>query len=180
MEVGDCYRLAVSWVGWLIRPRLSEVHAAAAAEQIVMHPPPPCLMPHLPLTYRRCHCLMPHLPLTCCCCHCPRGPPQISKEVRDLASRARDNKLKPEEFSGGSFTVSNLGMYGLTEFSAIINPPQAGILAVGGPQTKLVLVKGKPLQVSYINISVTADHRCGRAGRRWWAPCQRLYCQYQQ
>ncbi|CAM9958638.1 unnamed protein product [Phaeothamnion confervicola] len=60
------------------------------------------------------------------------GLSTISAKVRDLASRARDNKLKPEEFMGGSFTISNLGMFGIDEFSAVINPPQACIMAVGG------------------------------------------------
>lgn len=61
-----------------------------------------------------------------------KGLEQISTEVKDIANRARLNKLKPEELSGGTFTVSNLGMYGVSNFSAIINPPQACILAVGG------------------------------------------------
>lgn len=61
-----------------------------------------------------------------------KGLEQISSEVKDIAGRARENKLKPEELSGGTFTVSNLGMYGVHNFSAIINPPQACILAVGG------------------------------------------------
>lgn len=61
-----------------------------------------------------------------------KGLEEISQEVKDIAGRARDNKLKPEELSGGTFTVSNLGMYGVNNFSAIINPPQACILAVSG------------------------------------------------
>lgn len=61
-----------------------------------------------------------------------KGLTVISSEVRDLATRARDGKLKPEEFQGGTFTVSNLGMFGISEFSAVVNPPQACILAVGG------------------------------------------------
>ena len=56
----------------------------------------------------------------------------ITEKVRDLAGRARDGKLKPEEYQGGTFCVSNLGMFGIDEFSAVINPPQAAILAVGG------------------------------------------------
>ncbi|XP_068218807.1 pyruvate dehydrogenase protein X component-like isoform X2 [Palaemon carinicauda] len=60
------------------------------------------------------------------------GIEDIAHHVRDLAGRARENKLKPEEFQGGTFTISNLGMFGISEFSAIINPPQCGILAVGG------------------------------------------------
>lgn len=61
-----------------------------------------------------------------------KGLEEISAEVKDIAGRARENKLKPEELSGGTFTVSNLGMYGVNNFSAIINPPQACILAVSG------------------------------------------------
>lgn len=61
-----------------------------------------------------------------------KGLETISSEVKDIAGRARDNKLKPDELSGGTFTVSNLGMYGVHSFSAIINPPQSCILAVGG------------------------------------------------
>jgi len=60
------------------------------------------------------------------------GLEDISTQVKDIAGRARENKLKPDEMSGGTFTVSNLGMYGVNNFSAIINPPQACILAVGG------------------------------------------------
>jgi|TARA_B110001450_G_C17559395_1_gene456085 pyruvate dehydrogenase E2 component (dihydrolipoamide acetyltransferase) len=61
-----------------------------------------------------------------------KGLEQIAEEIGDIAGRARENKLKPAELSGGTFTVSNLGMYGVNNFSAIINPPQACILAVGG------------------------------------------------
>jgi pyruvate dehydrogenase E2 component (dihydrolipoamide acetyltransferase) len=56
---------------------------------------------------------------------------QISSEVKQLAAQAREGKLKPEQYEGGSFSISNLGMYGIEEFAAIINPPQAAILAVG-------------------------------------------------
>ena len=62
------------------------------------------------------------------------GLEDISFAVKDIAGRAREGKLKPDELSGGTFTVSNLGMYGVHNFSAIINPPQACILAVGGAQ----------------------------------------------
>ena len=60
-----------------------------------------------------------------------RGLTDISAKMKDLAGRARVGKLKPEEFQGGSFTISNLGMFGIDEFSAVINPPQAAIMAVG-------------------------------------------------
>jgi pyruvate dehydrogenase E2 component (dihydrolipoamide acetyltransferase) len=86
--------------------------------------------------------------------------PQISAEVKDLAARARANKLKPEEFMGGTFSISNLGMYGLSSFSAIINPPQAAILAVGGAQQQVVMGPGKqPESVSYMTVTLSADHR---------------------
>jgi len=62
----------------------------------------------------------------------------ISAKVRDLATRARDNKLAPEEYQGGTFCISNLGMFGISEFSAVINPPQGAILAVGGGERKIV------------------------------------------
>jgi pyruvate/2-oxoglutarate dehydrogenase complex dihydrolipoamide acyltransferase (E2) component len=68
---------------------------------------------------------------------------QVASEVRDLAARARSNALKPEEFMGGTFTVSNLGMFGLDSFSAIINPPQGAILAVGGAREEARLVDGE-------------------------------------
>lgn len=76
-----------------------------------------------------------------------------------LAGKARDNKLKPEEFMGGSFTVSNLGMMGVSHFAAIINPPQAAILAVGATQQKTVLVGGKPTAQSVMTVTLSADHR---------------------
>jgi len=63
----------------------------------------------------------------------------ISTKVKDLATRARDGKLSPEEYQGGSFCISNLGMFGINEFSAVINPPQAAILAVGGGVKKIVV-----------------------------------------
>ena len=66
----------------------------------------------------------------------------ISSEVKSLASKAKANKLTPAEFTGGTFTISNLGMYGIPQFNAIVNPPQAAILAVGGAQQKLVLCEG--------------------------------------
>src|SRR5690606_30222191 len=72
-----------------------------------------------------------------------KGLHQISTEMKDLAARAREGKLKPEEFQGGTFSVSNLGMYGIKDFGAIINPPQACILAVGAGIEKPVVEKGK-------------------------------------
>ena len=67
-----------------------------------------------------------------------KGLEEISAEMKDIAKRARANKLKPEEMAGGTFTVSNLGMFGVHNFSAIINPPQACILAISASEKKVI------------------------------------------
>ena len=85
--------------------------------------------------------------------------PQISTEMKDLAKRARDNKLKPEEFQGGGFSISNLGMYGVKTFQAIINPPQACILAVGAGESKLVMRGGGVKEIQVMNATLSVDHR---------------------
>lgn len=85
--------------------------------------------------------------------------PAISKEIKDLAARAKANQLKPEEFMGGSFTVSNLGMYGIKEFKAIINPPQACILAVGAAELRPVVKNGTIQTASIMSVSISCDHR---------------------
>ena len=69
---------------------------------------------------------------------------EIAAEMADLASRAKSGKLMPDEFTGGTFTISNLGMYGVSGFDAIINPPQVCILAVGGLEKKYREINGKP------------------------------------
>lgn len=84
---------------------------------------------------------------------------QISTEVKELAGRARDNKLKPNEFQGGSFSISNLGMYGVDKFSAIINPPQACIMAVGGSVKHIVMQNGKPVVKTRMTVTLSADNR---------------------
>jgi len=68
-----------------------------------------------------------------------KGLEEIAAEIKDIAARARENKLKPDELSGGTFTISNLGMYGVHNFSAIINPPQACILAVSAAEKRVVV-----------------------------------------
>ncbi len=83
----------------------------------------------------------------------------ISTEMKDLAKRARENKLKPEEFQGGGFSISNLGMYGVKTFQAIINPPQACILAVGAGESKLVMRDGGVKEVQVMNATLSVDHR---------------------
>lgn len=84
---------------------------------------------------------------------------QISAEVKDLARRAIKGKLAPEEFSGGSFTISNMGMFGVTQFAGIINPPQAGILSIGGIEEKPVVREGKIVPGKTMMITLSADHR---------------------
>ena len=88
-----------------------------------------------------------------------KGLATISAEVKDLATRARDGKLKPEEFQGGTFTVSNLGMYGITNFQAIINPPQSCILAVGAGQERPYVEDGQVKIGTFMSCTLSTDHR---------------------
>ncbi|MES1915333.1 MAG: hypothetical protein MHM6MM_007302 [Cercozoa sp. M6MM] len=109
------------------------------------------------------------------------GLTHISKSVKDLAGRARDNKLAPEEFQGGTFTISNLGMFGVKQFSAIINPPQAAILAVGAARKELVPPAGAAQcggdseVASLMNVTMSCDHRVvdGAVGAQWLQAFQR-------
>jgi len=88
-----------------------------------------------------------------------KGLATISAETRDLATRARDRKLGPDEYQGSTFTISNLGMMGIEQFTAIINPPEAVILAVGGMQQEPVVVDGQ-LSVGWrMKVTLTCDHR---------------------
>ncbi|MGA7162109.1 MAG: pyruvate dehydrogenase complex dihydrolipoamide acetyltransferase [Bacteroidota bacterium] len=84
---------------------------------------------------------------------------EIAAESKELAAKARDKKLKPEEFSGGTFTVSNLGMFGVEEFAAIINPPEAAILAVGTIVEKPVLENGRVVAGNRLKLTLSCDHR---------------------
>ncbi len=84
---------------------------------------------------------------------------QLSTEVRNLAKKARKGKLEPSEYQGGSFTISNLGMYGITDFQAIINPPQGAILAVGGVESRPVVKKGVVVPGKTMSLSLSSDHR---------------------
>ena len=83
----------------------------------------------------------------------------ISAEMKDLAARARAGKLKPEEFQGGGFTISNLGMYGIREFAAIINPPQACILAVGAAERRPVVEGEAIVARTLMTVTLSTDHR---------------------
>ena len=84
---------------------------------------------------------------------------QIGREVRDLAERARARKLKPEEYTGATFSVSNLGMFGIDEFTALINPPEAAILAVGAMQPKPVVRDGEVAVRQMMRVTMSCDHR---------------------
>lgn len=88
-----------------------------------------------------------------------KGLRQISEEMKDLATRARDGKLKPVEFQGGTFSISNLGMFGVKDFAAIINPPQACILAVGAGIQQPVVVNGKIEVGTVMSVTLSVDHR---------------------
>src|SRR5690606_13849689 len=105
-----------------------------------------------------------------------KGLAAISNEMKDLAARARDGKLKPEEFEGGTFSISNLGMYGIREFSAVINPPQAAILAVGAGEQRAV-VKGGALAIATVmSCTLSVDHRAidGAIGAEFMAAFKKL------
>lgn len=84
---------------------------------------------------------------------------QLSSEMKWLAKRARDSKLSREEYAGGSFTISNLGMYGISEFVAIINPPQAAILAIAGIEDRPIVRDGHIVPGKVMRLTVSADHR---------------------
>jgi pyruvate dehydrogenase E2 component (dihydrolipoamide acetyltransferase) len=94
---------------------------------------------------------------------------QISREVRELAERARARKLKPEEYTGATFSVSNLGMFGIDEFTAVINPPEAAILAVGAMQPKPVARDGQLVVRQMMRVTMSCDHRVvdGATGARF-------------
>jgi pyruvate/2-oxoglutarate dehydrogenase complex dihydrolipoamide acyltransferase (E2) component len=93
----------------------------------------------------------------------------IGADVKALAKKAREGALKPHEFMGGSFSVSNLGMFGVESFSAIINPPQGAILAVGAGVDKVVLVDGAPATKKVMTVRVSTDRRVVDEGdsARW-------------
>jgi pyruvate dehydrogenase E2 component (dihydrolipoamide acetyltransferase) len=88
-----------------------------------------------------------------------KGLSAISNEMKDLAARAKAGKLKPEEFQGGGFSISNMGMYGVREFSAIINPPQAGILAVAAGEKRPVVKDGALAIATVMTCTLSVDHR---------------------
>ena len=84
---------------------------------------------------------------------------KISSEMKDLAKRARENALAPEEFQGGGFSISNLGMYGIKSFSAIVNPPQGCIMAVGMSSKRPVIIDDKVEIRTIMDVTLSCDHR---------------------
>jgi len=88
-----------------------------------------------------------------------KGLAQISNEVKDLATRAKDKKLKPNEYEGGGFSVSNLGMFGIKSFTSIINPPQSCIIAVGAGEERAIVVNGKIEIATMMTVTMSCDHR---------------------
>ena len=105
-----------------------------------------------------------------------KGLSTISREMKDLAGRARTGKLKPEEFQGGGFSISNMGMFGVTEFSAIINPPQAAILAVAAGQKRPVVKHDSLAIATVMTCTLSVDHRVvdGALGATWLREFKRI------
>jgi len=100
-----------------------------------------------------------------------KGLAAISNEMKDLGARAKAGKLKPEEFQGGGFSISNMGMYGVSHFAAIINPPQAGILAVGAGTQRAVVKSGALAIATVMTCQLSVDHRVidGSLAAEWMA-----------
>src|SRR5437588_5627154 len=84
---------------------------------------------------------------------------EIAAEVRELAGRARARKLKPEEYTGATFSISNLGMFGVDEFTAVINPPEGAILAIGAMTAKPVAKDGQVVVRRTMRVTMSCDHR---------------------
>jgi pyruvate dehydrogenase E2 component (dihydrolipoamide acetyltransferase) len=105
-----------------------------------------------------------------------KGLATISREMKDLAGRAREGKLKPEEFPGGGFSISNMGMFGVSEFAAIINPPQSAILAVAAGQKRPVVKNDSLAVATVMTCTLSVDHRVvdGALGARWLREFKRI------
>jgi pyruvate dehydrogenase E2 component (dihydrolipoamide acetyltransferase) len=105
-----------------------------------------------------------------------KGLSEISAEARELAGRARERKLKPEEYTGSTFSISNLGMFGIDQFTAIINPPEAGILAIGAVEEKPIVEDGELVIRKRLRVTMSCDHRVidGAMGARFLQTLRRL------
>jgi pyruvate dehydrogenase E2 component (dihydrolipoamide acetyltransferase) len=88
-----------------------------------------------------------------------KGLADISRDVKELATKARDGKLMPEDYAGGTFSISNLGMYGIKEFGAVINPPQGAIMAVGAGEQRPVVKDGALAVATVMSCTLSCDHR---------------------
>jgi pyruvate dehydrogenase E2 component (dihydrolipoamide acetyltransferase) len=101
---------------------------------------------------------------------------EISREARELAKRARERKLKPEEFTGSTFSVSNLGMFGIDQFTAIINPPESGILAIGAAEDRAIVENGEVVVRKRMRVTMSCDHRVidGAVGARFLQTLRRM------
>ena len=100
---------------------------------------------------------------------CSKGLATISNKAKELVIGAREGKLKPADYQGGTFTISNLGMFGIDNFTSIINPPQNGILSVGAGQQKPIVVEGELSIATVMSVTLAMDHRCvdGAIGARF-------------
>jgi pyruvate dehydrogenase E2 component (dihydrolipoamide acetyltransferase) len=105
-----------------------------------------------------------------------KGLVAISNAMKDLAARAKDGKLKPEEFQGGSFSISNLGMFGIKDFAAVINPPQGCILAVGAGEQRPVVKNGALAIATVMSVTLSVDHRVvdGSVGAEFLAAFKKI------
>ena len=105
-----------------------------------------------------------------------KGLAQISTEMKTLAGKARDGKLKPEEYQGGTFSISNLGMFGVKQFEAVINPPQGCILAVGAGEQRPVVKEGALSVATVMSCTLSVDHRVvdGAVGAQFLAAFKKL------
>jgi pyruvate dehydrogenase E2 component (dihydrolipoamide acetyltransferase) len=90
---------------------------------------------------------------------CHKTLSQISNEMKDMAARAKARKLKPEEYQGGTTAVSNLGMFGVKDFAAVVNPPHATILAVGAGEQRVIVKDGQPAVATVMSVTLSTDHR---------------------
>jgi pyruvate dehydrogenase E2 component (dihydrolipoamide acetyltransferase) len=103
------------------------------------------------------------------------GLASIASQMKDLATRARERKLKPEEYMGGTFSISNLGMFGIKSFASILNPPEGMILSVGAGEERPVVKNGALAKATVMSVTLTCDHRVigGAEGAKWLAAFRR-------
>ena len=105
-----------------------------------------------------------------------KGIARISAEMRDLGLRARAQRLKPDEYVGGTFSISNLGMFGIKSFASIINPPHAAILSIGAARSSIIVESGQMRPETSLNVTLTCDHRVidGVIGANWLNAFRRI------